>query len=67
MGKEKVGRIERVACTHIDYHVQWKFAIYGARSSNQVFFDNLERWDKIGGGREIKEGGDTCIPMSDSC
>ena len=62
-----MGRIERVACTHIDYHVQWKFAIYGARSSNQVFFDNLERWDKIGGGREIKEGGDTCIPMSDSC
>ena len=59
--------IERVACKHINYHIQWKFAIYDARSSNQVFFDNLERWDRMGGGREIKEGGDTCIPMGDSC
>ena len=56
-----MGRIERVACTHIDYHVQWKFAIYGARSSNQVFFDNLERWDRIGGGKEIKVGANICI------
>ena len=27
--------------------------------------DDLEWWD--GGGREAQEGGDTCIPMVDSC
>ena len=26
-GKERVGEIETVACKHIDYHIQWKFAI----------------------------------------
>ena len=29
-------------------------------------FDNLEGWDGVGDGREIHEGGDTCIPMADS-
>ena len=27
--------------------------------------DDLEGWD--GGGREVQEEGDTCIPMADSC
>ena len=27
--------------------------------------DNLE--DGVGGGREVQEGGDICIPMADSC
>ena len=27
--------------------------------------DNLE--DGVGGGREVHEGGDICIPMADSC
>ena len=28
--------------------------------------DNIERWDGVGGGREVQEGRDTCIPMADS-
>ena len=27
--------------------------------------DNLEGWDGVGGGKEIQEGGDICIPMAD--
>ena len=27
--------------------------------------DNLVGWDRVGGGREIQEGGDICIPMAD--
>ena len=29
--------------------------------------DNLEVWDGVGGGREVQEGDDICIPMADSC
>ena len=29
--------------------------------------DSLEGWDGVGGGREVKEGGDTCTLMGDSC
>ena len=29
--------------------------------------DNLEGKGGVGSGREIQEGGDTCIPMTDSC
>ena len=28
--------------------------------------DNLEGWDGEGGGREVQEGGELCIPMADS-
>ena len=28
--------------------------------------DNLEEWDEVGGGREVQEEGDICIPMADS-
>ena len=24
-------------------------------------------WDGVGDGRELQEGGDVCIPMTDSC
>jgi len=27
---------------------------------------DLEGWDGKGGGREVHEGGDICIPMADS-
>ena len=29
--------------------------------------DNLEGQDGVGGGKEVEEGGDICIPVSDSC
>ena len=32
-----------------------------------MLFDSLEGWDGVGGGREVQEGGDICIPMADSC
>ena len=32
-----------------------------------MFCDNLEGWDGVGCGREVPEGGDICIPMTDSC
>ena len=38
-----------------------------AGSSNLVLCDNVEGWDGVGGGREVQEGGDICIPMADSC
>ena len=28
--------------------------------------DNLEGWDRVGGGREVQEGGAICIPMANS-
>ena len=41
--------------------------LYDAGSSNPVLCDNLEGRDGVGSGREIQEGGDVHIPMSDSC
>ena len=29
--------------------------------------DNLKRWDRVGDGREIQEGGDIHISAADSC
>ena len=31
------------------------------------YSDNLEGWDGVGGGKEAQGGGDTHIPMADSC
>ena len=28
--------------------------------------DSLEGWDRVGGRRDIQEGGDICTPMADS-
>ena len=28
-----------------------------------VLCDNLERWDRMGGGRELQKEGDICIPV----
>ena len=44
---------------------QWEFAVWYKLSL--VLCDNLEGWDGVGGGREVQEGGDMCIPMADSC
>ena len=42
---------------------QWEFA----RSLNPVFYDYLEGWDGVGGGKEVREGGDICTPVTDLC
>ena len=44
----------------------WKL-VYVAGSLNQVFWDSLEGWDGMGGGRKVQEGGDIRIPVADSC
>ena len=36
-------------------------------SGSSVLCDNLEGQDEVGGGREVQEGGDICVPMADSC
>ena len=36
-------------------------------SRSRLLCDNLEGWDVVGGGREVQEGGDICIPVADSC
>jgi len=41
--------------------------LYYAGSSNPVLCANIEGWDGVGDGREVQEGGDTYIPMADSC
>ena len=38
----------------------------GSCSIVQGARDNLERWEWVGGVREVQEGGDVCIPMADS-
>ena len=40
--------------------------LYDIGSTNLVFFDKLEGWDWLGGGKEV-QGGDICIPMDHSC
>ena len=45
---------------------QWEYAIW-YRDSNPMLCDNLEGWDVVGGGKEVQEGGDICIPVADLC
>ena len=40
--------------------------LHDAGSSNLVICDNLEGWDGVGVGREVQDGGDICIPVTDS-
>ena len=44
---------------------QWKFAVC-LRELKQGLCINVEGWDGTGDGREVQEGGDICIPMTDS-
>ena len=41
--------------------------LYDSRAQTRLLCDNLEGWDGVAGGREIQEGGDICMPMTDSC
>ena len=44
---------------------QWEFAVC-LRELKQGLCINLEEWDGEGGGKEVQEGGDICMPMADS-
>ena len=45
---------------------QQEFAVC-IRKLKQGLCNNLDRWDREGRGREVQEGGNTYIPMADSC
>ena len=45
---------------------QREFAVC-LRKLKQGLCVNLEGWDGEGDGRELQKGGDTCIPVADSC
>ena len=45
---------------------QWEFVVW-LRKLKQELCDNLEGWDGEGDGREVREGGDMGVPMTDSC
>ena len=45
---------------------QWEFAVR-LRELKWGLCNNLEGWEGVGGGSEVQDGGDTCIPMADSC
>ena len=32
-----------------------------------MFCDNIKGWSRVGGGKEVQEGGDICVPVADSC
>ena len=38
-----------------------------AGSSDPELCHQLEEWDREGGGWEVQEGGNICIPVADSC
>ena len=44
---------------------QWDFAVW-LRKLKQGLFINLVGWEGERDGREVRKGGDICIPMADS-
>ena len=45
---------------------QWEFAVC-FRKLKQELCINLEGWEREGDRSELQEGGDVCVPMTDSC
>ena len=41
--------------------------MYDTGSPKLVLSDNLEGWGGEGDGMGVQEGGDTCMPMTNSC
>ena len=37
------------------------------RNTNIGSVNKLEGWERVGGGREVQEGGDICTPLVNSC
>ena len=44
----------------------WEVAV-SCREPSLVLRDSLEGWDVVGGGREVQEEWDMCIPVADLC
>ena len=45
---------------------QQEFALWLMKVKQRLCI-NLTGWDGEGDGREVQMGGDTCLPMADSC
>ena len=68
-GEERVRCTERVTWKLTLSYVrdsQWEFAVW-LRKLKQGLCINLEGWDGEGDRKEVQEGGDICIPISDPC
>ena len=61
--REKHGSIYTAVCK-VDS--QWKFAVW-LRELKLGLCNNLDGWERVQDRREIQEGGDICIPMTNSC
>ena len=51
-------------------YVEWMTSaslMHKAGHPGPVLCDNLEGWGGEGGGRVVLQGGDTCLPVADSC
>ena len=67
--KGRVRCMESVTWKHIiicKINSQQKFAVW-LRKLKQGLCIKLEGWDGERDGKEVKEGGDICIPVADSC
>ena len=70
---EKISRRSSIFLSNLETYItifkidsQREFAVY-LRDLKQGLCTNLEGWDGEGDEREVKEGGDICILMADSC
>ena len=67
VGKESVGQMERRTYT-LPYVKEMPVGIcYTTQGAQTGALRHLEGWDGVGGGRAIQEGGDICIPITNSC
>ena len=41
--------------------------LFDSRNTNLGSVNKLEGWERVGGGREVQEGGDICTPLANSC
>ena len=46
--------------------IQSSAIVNSASVNTGILYDDLEGWDRVGGGREVQEGGDICIAVADS-
>ena len=40
--------------------------LFDSRNTNLGSVNKLEGWERVGGGREVQEGGDICTPLANS-
>ena len=41
--------------------------LFDSKNTNIGSVNKLEGWERVGGGREVQEGGDICTPLANSC